>query len=213
MDLKFKKEGNYYVSEFKAPGDFNLHLERNGKGSLVLSQSGVEQGAYERFYSQNIEQGKTIFDRDFGALVYPKWIKVESSSEVVSASVNFNVGGGSGSGSGEASSIEYLDVSNLPEGLSITDLLTLASSVKYYDSGDNLTIGTFFINNQDVAYNGTSSILDKTVAIKVNWDELVYIGWKSYDILTLREFIEKDCGSDYFNDVPRITKEQFYSLE
>ena len=34
MDLNFKKEGNYYVAEFKAAGDFNLHLERN-QGSII----------------------------------------------------------------------------------------------------------------------------------------------------------------------------------
>lgn len=33
-------------------------------------------------------------------MVYPKWIKVVSGSEVVNASVNFNEGSGSGSGSG-----------------------------------------------------------------------------------------------------------------
>jgi len=54
-------------------------------------------------------QNKKVIDYDFGALVYPKWIKVVSGSEVVSASVNFNWGGGSGSGSGSSDgiAIEY----------------------------------------------------------------------------------------------------------
>ena len=100
MELVFSKIENDWVAEFEAPGDFNLHLERKSTGSLVISQRGTASGEYSAAFAKGIYEGQKVIDYDFGALVYPKWIKVESSSEVVSASVNFNEGWRLGSGSG-----------------------------------------------------------------------------------------------------------------
>ena len=98
MELTFEKVGNQYVAEFQAPSDFNLHIEREEIGVLEVHQRGSEEGKYDFAWSAGIN-GRKVVDYDFGALVYPKWIKVISGSEVVSASVNFNEGGGLGSGS------------------------------------------------------------------------------------------------------------------
>lgn len=107
MELEFVEtiEGKEWEAEFEAHSDFNLHLERVNGGSLVVSQRGTASGEYAAAFAKGMYEGQAVIDYDFGALVYPKWIKVVSGSEVVSASVNFNEGGGSGSGSGSGESI------------------------------------------------------------------------------------------------------------
>ena len=88
MELNFSKNGNVYVAEFEASSDFNLHVERVGEGSLTVLQSGVSGGMYEQAYSVSRYNG-LVFDRDFGALVYPKYIKVVSDNPVTNATVTF----------------------------------------------------------------------------------------------------------------------------
>ena len=120
MEVSFVRQGASYVAEFEAPADFNLHLERTGGGIVRVYQRGCPDGEYELAYT-SIED--KVFDKDMGALVYPKWIRVSSSSEVLSASVNFgssgsgSVGGsGSGEGSGDvADGWEYFDLSSIED--------------------------------------------------------------------------------------------------
>lgn len=38
MNIQFKKEGVLWIAEFEATSDFNLHLEREGTGSLRVMQ-------------------------------------------------------------------------------------------------------------------------------------------------------------------------------
>ena len=106
MEITFEKVGNKYVAEFEATNDFNLHIERTEQGTLEVYQRGTAEGEYDFAWSAGIGARKVI-DYDFGALVYPKYIKVVSGSEVISASVNFNEGGGSGSGSSDGVNMEY----------------------------------------------------------------------------------------------------------
>lgn len=102
MKLNFKQnEELNYEAEFKVESDFNLHVERVSKGPIHLMQRGTSKGEYSN--SAVLDNNDDTLDYDFAALVYPKWIKVVSGSEVVSASVNFNEGGGSGNGGGETS--------------------------------------------------------------------------------------------------------------
>ena len=44
MDLVFREVEGKYVAEFTATSDFNLHIEREGKGSLALYQTGSQSG-------------------------------------------------------------------------------------------------------------------------------------------------------------------------
>lgn len=90
MELNFNfVEGEGWVAEFQATGDFNLHVERKGTGFIVVKQRGTETGAYEDAWAKGIFEGAMVIDRDFGALVYPKWIKVLSGSEVTNGVVTF----------------------------------------------------------------------------------------------------------------------------
>ena len=109
MEINFEKVGNQYVAEFKATADFNLHIERVGQGTLEVYRRGTAEGEYDFAWSAGIGARKVI-DYDFGALVYPKYIKVVSGSEVVSASVNFNEGGGSGSSDNSDVKWEYYKI-------------------------------------------------------------------------------------------------------
>ena len=82
MDLSFEKIENAWVAEFEVNSDFNLHLEREKTGFLEIEQRGCPEGEFERVYKGGgIFAGK-VYDRDFGALVYPKWIKGTSGVEV-----------------------------------------------------------------------------------------------------------------------------------
>lgn len=108
MEIIFEKVGNQYVAEFQAPSDFNLHIEREEIGVLEVHQRGSEEGKYDFAWSTGVS-GRKVVDYDFGALVYPKYIKVVSGSEVVNASVNFNEGGGSGNGSGSGESVVSME--------------------------------------------------------------------------------------------------------
>lgn len=91
MELNFVEtiEGKEWVAEFEVTSDFNLHLERVHGGSLVVSQRGTSSGEYAAAFAKGVYEGKRVIDHDFGALVYPKWIKVVSGSEVINAIVTF----------------------------------------------------------------------------------------------------------------------------
>ena len=84
MELNFIEtiEGKEWEVEFEVTGDFNLHLERKQNGSLVVSQRGSESGEYAASFVRGVYEGSRVIDYDFGALVYPKWIKVVSGSKV-----------------------------------------------------------------------------------------------------------------------------------
>jgi hypothetical protein len=89
MELNFNKTNqNVYEAVFEAPSDFNIHLERKSTGILVIKQSGIADGAFDDAFNLGIN-AREVIDYDFGALVYPKWIKVVSGSEVIKAIVTF----------------------------------------------------------------------------------------------------------------------------
>ena len=82
MELIFTKTEEGYVAEFEVASDFNLHLERVKNGLIQVFQRGCPEGKYEMVYTAGGSYANEVYDRDFGALVYPKWIKVVSSNEV-----------------------------------------------------------------------------------------------------------------------------------
>lgn len=89
MELIFAKTDKGYVAEFEVPADFNLHIERKKPtGTLRILQRGCPDGEYDTVCSAAGVETE-VYDYDFGALVYPKWIKVVSSSEVIKGVVTF----------------------------------------------------------------------------------------------------------------------------
>jgi hypothetical protein len=89
MELTFNKTNeNVYEAVFEVTSDFNIHLERKSTGILVIKQSGIADGAFDDAFNLGIN-AREVIDYDFGALVYPKWIKVVSGSEVIKGIVTF----------------------------------------------------------------------------------------------------------------------------
>ena len=81
MELIFTKEQGIYVAEFEATNDFNIHLERKDVGILNILQSTIADGEYDLVSAHNNIQDR-VFDCDFTAMIYPKYIKIVSGSEV-----------------------------------------------------------------------------------------------------------------------------------
>lgn len=81
MELVFvENEQRDWEAEFEATGDFNLHLERDRKGTITILQKTYKDGEYA--FSNEFPYYNNNFDFDFAGLVYPKMIKVISDSEV-----------------------------------------------------------------------------------------------------------------------------------
>lgn len=82
--LTFTKNNNQWVAEFEATADFNLHIERNDVGTLGIYQRTTATGEYAPIQGAVLQLGKT-FDADFVGAIYPKYIKVVSSADVINA--------------------------------------------------------------------------------------------------------------------------------
>lgn len=214
MELEFIKKGNIYEAIFEVPSDFNIHIELNKSSYLGVYQSSIQNGEYSFATEYKLNNIQKVYDIDFGALVYPKYIKVVSGSEVVSASVNFNEGGGSGSGSGEASSGEYiyLDLRSIDLGSndSLQYLTIIAlSQLTYYNGviyGTNIKgvvpYGFIAFMGGDMV-NIKALAIDKTCKVTNVQDDSL-IGLEEYIIMSVGEL---------YNSIPRITKDEFYNLE
>lgn len=199
MELQFQKVNeNEWVAEFQATADFNLHIERVSSGSITVAQRGTESGEYDTAWAKGVYEGQRVIDYDFGALVYPKWIKVTSSSEVVSCVVNFSAGGGSGTGGGSgeaASSVEYLDVSGHSEQRKLIVHSTLANT----PMGVMPSAGLI-----EICLNmGGLDVLDQVTKIAVSPTlEITFNGV----LQTISSVFEG------YDSIPRITKEEFYAI-
>jgi hypothetical protein len=86
MELNFREEKGVYVAEFEATADFNLHIEREEKGSIAVYQRTTPSSEYDSIYMGGyFNRDHKTFDADFVGAIYPKYIKVVSSAEVVTA--------------------------------------------------------------------------------------------------------------------------------
>jgi hypothetical protein len=82
MELNFTKEGDRFVSEFEATADFNLHIDGVLEGNVSIYQRGTSSGGYAfvRGATPSPSYGN-VYDMDFSALVYPKYIKVSCATK------------------------------------------------------------------------------------------------------------------------------------
>jgi hypothetical protein len=88
MELTFNKVKDSFVAEFEATSDFNLHIERNEGGSILLYQKTAGQG-YDIVDNFGVQKHQGVIDIDFTALIYPKYIKVVSEVQPALAIVTF----------------------------------------------------------------------------------------------------------------------------
>lgn len=210
MEITFEKVGNKYVAEFEATADFNLHIERAEQATLEVYQRGIAEGEYDFAWSAGIGARKVI-DYDFAALVYPKWIKVVSGSEVLSASVNFNEGGGSGSGSGSGSDDiikweYYRIIGDYNTSEFIHYAVTYCEYIHYTDNNST------FITSDSNNLRGITKIACTNIPLIYisNDSELIFDkgSWKL-------NFCESEgIDEEAFNSVfSPITKDEFFTLE
>lgn len=86
MEIQFTNIDNLWVAEFEVTKDFNLHLERDTEGRLDIYQR-TAGGDYEYIYDIGYLNRRTVYDNDFQALVYPKWIKIKSAVKPLVATI------------------------------------------------------------------------------------------------------------------------------
>lgn len=76
MNLEFEKKDNW-EAEFEATADFNLHIEGVPEGQVRIYQRGTPDGEYAYVKEATpYPSFSDVYDFDFSALVYPKWIRV-----------------------------------------------------------------------------------------------------------------------------------------
>lgn len=69
---------NMWVAIAIVNGDFAIHLERETPGYVAVDLTTVENKAYQHAFGMTWEP---IFDKDFHASVFPKYIRIKSSVE------------------------------------------------------------------------------------------------------------------------------------
>lgn len=80
MELTFSQSNKVWIAEFEVTSDFNLHIEK-GWGSLHVLQTTMQGGRYDNVDALQMSVEDGTMDKDVTALVYPKWIKIESRTE------------------------------------------------------------------------------------------------------------------------------------
>lgn len=90
MELTFTKneKESAYVAEFEATADFNLHIEREAGGDILLYQRTSGNG-YDIVDGFGVQKHQGTIDIDFTALIFPKFIKIVSKVEPSLAVVTF----------------------------------------------------------------------------------------------------------------------------
>ena len=83
MELTFTKTNNLFISEFQVNSDFNLHIEREEHGIFNIFQRTTSSGEYALVNHEQKLDNKSVIDYDFTSLIYPKYIKIVSSTEPV----------------------------------------------------------------------------------------------------------------------------------
>ena len=240
MDLNFELQGGYFISEFEVTSDFNLHIEKDPIGEFLVYQR-TAGGQYDLIQNFKKDKGNdSIIDYDFQALVYPKWIKIKSSvkpivaaittdgeiNEVVYQAKNIEITSNgttkitADTGYTALSSVnvkvnvptegggdimEYLLVEELPNEL--WELVSgFASFYKvYYNS-----TGTWAIYPAN-AFSVSEIKSNSLYAICLDFQS-EYIGPEPFNGKLIDMFIKMGL-KERLDTVPRITKEEFYSLE
>ena len=88
MEINFTKQDGAWVAEFEATSDFNLHIEGVVEGNVKVYQRGSASGGYAYVRGATpYPSFSNIYDMDFSALVYPKYIKVVCATEPTMAEV------------------------------------------------------------------------------------------------------------------------------
>ena len=194
-----------YVAEFKATGPFSLHIERRESGRITVYQKSYENGKYATVKNVDIAPQDTIIDAEVPGGVFPKWIKIKSSSEVEVAEVTFE-SESSGGGAGTESTMEYLDISSFSRVKKIPFLVTC---IMARFTNDIFSPFAYMATYQaDLSTTATDATM-----VAIDFGAKLYTG---ETLLTVKELLfSPDYGytEETLAAIPRITKEEFYNLE
>lgn len=216
--INFVKGEQYYTAEFKINGPVNIHIERAKAGGIYIRQKSVADGKYALINSSNwITAANLTIDTAIQGVVYPMWIKIESASEPTLAEMVEGEQSGGGAGNADSGDWEYYDISSTVGSSDNRDMSMLGA----YLSGllkmveyRNGVMTPRSIGPNIYAYAASDYEFYSQIAI--NMATLCMDLNGSY---TLREAIEQNPNSQLATlyaglaVFPRITKEQFYSLE
>ena len=241
MELEFiQNETGKWVAEFQVTSDFNLHLDNVNKRSLKILQRTQGNGYGIVADTLEVRDYTNVYDCDFTGLVYPKFIKIESVekpigiittdgevTEIKSQSkeveivangvteiapdngfgylsgvkVNINVPQSGGGESGGGSSLEYINFEGVTFDSEQIRLLLIKFSygIKYNVSGQKLIVTTAMHANPTGA---------DLYAIAIDFS---FAMGEYGDIMSLKDYFAARLNFDTDN-LPRITKEEFYTL-
>lgn len=121
--------------------------------------------------------------------------------------------GSGGDSGGETSTIEYLDVSGL-KGTNKAYLVHFALYVKAYVENLNTKFSGFSAEYIDMVSNGKAVASTVATAIDFSHKVTVSTGIGEFaESTTMKGLLEVGITQEQLDAIPRITKEQFYSLE
>lgn len=91
QELEFQKiEGEEAYEAFATVnGDYAIHLERSDVGYVHIYQTTFPDTGYAEKYN-SFEEIEELFDEDFDNIVYPKYVRIVSSSPVTKCLVKDN---------------------------------------------------------------------------------------------------------------------------
>lgn len=87
--LNFQKNNNYYIAEVEVASDFNLHIERETAGYLILKVRTSPTGKFDSIKGFKARENDQVIDYDFSALVYPKVLRILSEVNPTLAEITF----------------------------------------------------------------------------------------------------------------------------
>ena len=241
MEIEFTNIDNIWVAEFEVTSDFNLHIERNAEGRLDIYQR-TAGGEYEHIHNTGYLNNKAVYDNDFQALVYPKWIKIKSAVKPLIATITTD---------GEVNEVVYqakeIEITSngttkVTADTGYTALGSVNVKVNVPQSGggestleyidvrnidSDLKFGLINSSSLVKIFEGNYTYIWPTLFSKNDFGEALYeyttaiaidfsskVAWSDDEFITIKELISRDNGLplNVFDSLPRITKEEFYHI-
>lgn len=239
MELIFTKQADRWVAEFIANNDFNLHIEGVVEGNVSVFQRGSESGNYA-FVKEGTPHPSyaNVYDYDFAALIYPKFIKVSCATEPTSGIVTSD---------GEITEIKAqtkeIEVTSngttevTPDaGFSYLNSVKVktnvqsggGSTMEYFSAQDAPQLKPYMSAVKMVAHAGAvtqvsnytpklANIVESAEILAFGVDfqarNVVVAGGQKIEMPSLDAIIqETGLSADQLAAIPRLTEEEFYNL-
>lgn len=234
----FGKNTLAWETEFEATGDFNLHVERNKGGDILVYQrtAGSGYAIVEEFRGMD---NKPAIDLDFTSVVYPKFVKIVSESQPTYATVTTDgeiTEIKSQSKEIEVTSNGTMDIT--PDaGFSYLSAVKVKTNVAQSGggSGTPLSKDMIYLDLSDYTIDDKTMIANYTLCAKYKDESgnAYFVHPIGFALESVSAWTDMDyfavCGSllikgnegnipliDAINlrfpDIPRITEEEFYNL-